>query len=706
VPTGRHIGAVATLIAVLTLAIGTASAEAATITPTRLDDPPGAGSCPSNCSLRQAILAAGAGGTVSLLPPAPSGTYTLTLGPLALAADVSIVGAGAGSTSVSGGGAVQLLTVASGTHVTIAGLTLTHGLAAGSGSSGGEGGAIASSGALTLSSVNLERNVAAGGVPTENTFGGGGGSGGAISNRGLLTILGGTLAENSSNGGSSKFGIETTKFAGSNGSAGAINNRGTLVVKGARFTGNVAQAGSAGSEFPSSGGQGGALLNSGSARVEESALESNGANAGTSDSARGGAIDNLGALRIEQSTLSANVAAGSGTARGEGGAIESGGALTIDRSTLTFNSAQGTGSEGGAIQAFSAVTVNASTLSGNNAGSGGAIENDSSLEATNTTIAANRATSEGGGILNFASVDLANVTLAGNSAAAGKGGNIANFGASVLLHDTVVAQGVVTGGTGGENCAGSGFISQGYNLEDRNQCELSGPGDLVNASNPFAGGLAANGGPAETIALSAGGPAIDAGDPGGCTNPLGEPVTVDERGIPRPQGPRCDIGAYELAVAAPAPSAPVALVSSPVVAAALPAISGLRVSPSPFRAAASGPTIATATGHATGAALTYSDTLAARTAFVILSTVAGVRSGKRCVAPPRHKHAGATPRRCTRVLEVGQFTHTDHAGANSLRFSGRVHNRKLSAGGYVLHATPDFAGRVGSTAATTFRIRS
>ena len=52
-----------------------------------------------------------------------------------------------------------------------------------------------------------------------------------------------------------------------------------------------------------------------------------------------------------------------------------------------------------------------------------------------------------------------------------------------------------------------------------------------------------NGGPTKTLALRAGSPALDKVPPGGagCT-------ATDQRGIARPQGPACDIGAFELAV--------------------------------------------------------------------------------------------------------------------------------------------------------------
>ena len=53
------------------------------------------------------------------------------------------------------------------------------------------------------------------------------------------------------------------------------------------------------------------------------------------------------------------------------------------------------------------------------------------------------------------------------------------------------------------------------------------------------GPLADNGGPTLTHALLAGSPAIDIADAGAC------PAT-DQRGVTRPQGAGCDVGAFEL----------------------------------------------------------------------------------------------------------------------------------------------------------------
>ncbi|MCB9420636.1 MAG: hypothetical protein H6667_12585 [Ardenticatenaceae bacterium] len=70
---------------------------------------------------------------------------------------------------------------------------------------------------------------------------------------------------------------------------------------------------------------------------------------------------------------------------------------------------------------------------------------------------------------------------------------------------------------------------------------ITSPESAILFADPLLGVLADNGGPTETRALSSGSPAIDAG------NNLACPAT-DQRGITRPQGGGCDIGAYELLV--------------------------------------------------------------------------------------------------------------------------------------------------------------
>jgi hypothetical protein len=58
--------------------------------------------------------------------------------------------------------------------------------------------------------------------------------------------------------------------------------------------------------------------------------------------------------------------------------------------------------------------------------------------------------------------------------------------------------------------------------------------------DPLLGPLADNGGPTETMRIGAASPARDAIPTPACGQPF------DQRGVHRPQGPACDIGAFEV----------------------------------------------------------------------------------------------------------------------------------------------------------------
>ncbi len=96
------------------------------------------------------------------------------------------------------------------------------------------------------------------------------------------------------------------------------------------------------------------------------------------------------------------------------------------------------------------------------------------------------------------------------------------------------------------------FTSLGYNLEDSpDTCHFTATGDKVLAASAVAlGPLTNNGGPTQTRALLPGSPAVNAGNPAGCTGPFGTQLITDQRGFKRPSGGRCDIGAFELQLGA------------------------------------------------------------------------------------------------------------------------------------------------------------
>ena len=123
------------------------------------------------------------------------------------------------------------------------------------------------------------------------------------------------------------------------------------------------------------------------------------------------------------------------------------------------------------------------------------------------------------------------------------GGNLAVFGATTSLRNTIIVGGAAISGSNCFVLSGS-LTSAGHNLEDTapSQCRLGATGDKVGV-NPLLGELQSNGGPTETQALLPGSPAIDAGDDSGCPG-------TDQRGVLRPAGAACDIGAFEIATPA------------------------------------------------------------------------------------------------------------------------------------------------------------
>jgi hypothetical protein len=105
---------------------------------------------------------------------------------------------------------------------------------------------------------------------------------------------------------------------------------------------------------------------------------------------------------------------------------------------------------------------------------------------------------------------------------------------------------------------GPGVVSRGHNLASDFSCGLFAEGDLQ-GFDPQLGPLQDNGGPTETMALLSGSPALDAGGDEPVSLPgwswesgdfTGACPATDQRGYSRPQGTHCEIGAYEVAVAA------------------------------------------------------------------------------------------------------------------------------------------------------------
>jgi hypothetical protein len=282
---------------------------------------------------------------------------------------------------------------------------------------------------------------------------------------------------------------------------------------------------------------GGALYNRAGSSVTLTAgiLQENAADAG-------GAIYNAGMLTLDKSTIIGNLA-------GYGGGIENIGTLRVTASAIINN------------------TANATLVPTGGAGGGlynnGVLGSAAALAVINSTISGNKATIDGGGIYNIqGTIHLDNATIAKNTADSdsnnsGDGGGIMRIpdAGQVFLRNTLVGGNADTGGQA-PDCAtrkgtqAASLASEGYNLvQNTATCTITGNiSSNITGQDPKIGPLQNNGGPTLTHALLGGSPAIDAGNPAGCKDDLDNPLTTDQRSFTRPQGNRCDIGAYERAL--------------------------------------------------------------------------------------------------------------------------------------------------------------
>jgi CSLREA domain-containing protein len=258
----------------------------------------------------------------------------------------------------------------------------------------------------------------------------------------------------------------------------------------------------------------------------------------------GGAIlTRAPSLRLERVAVTDSVA------RLNGGGIaappESGTAteVTLLDSTIAGNRVTGGAVEGlgGGLYVLGDLSVTNSTISGNS------VDNPGIGMGAGITAAIDPAETDG------TTLTVLNSTIAGNTLAVGGMGagiGVANPTPGVVttvdLKNTIVA-----GNTSGElssDCSLLAVPTSDNNLSSDATCQFTDEGSLE-STDPQLGALVNNGGPTDTRALAAGSPAIDAGTNDGCP-------PADQRGVARPQGPDCDIGAFER-VPDPPPPPPV-----------------------------------------------------------------------------------------------------------------------------------------------------
>jgi len=259
----------------------------------------------------------------------------------------------------------------------------------------------------------------------------------------------------------------------------------------------------------------------------------------------GGAIRNEGELILEKCVIRDNL----GSA---GGGIFNDGTLTLVDCTVSHNIATGGDTyyecnTGGGIKNMSGeITLINCTVSGNTAkGKGGGIHVacNGTLKLVNSTISGNRTTCDGGGVYINGVGDFTSSTIFGNFAHNGGGVYVRGTGEEGLVRglfnfsNTIVAGNTITfKDYGHADCTLGDYAVIGINLNnfiEDGSCEASYSGD------PRLSSLTDNGGDTETHAPSPGSPLIDVLPPDMCL------IDTDQRGMPRPGGEGCEIGAVE-----------------------------------------------------------------------------------------------------------------------------------------------------------------
>ena len=511
------------------LALVPAAAGAATITVGSGGDDGPAAADDGDCTLREAVEAAGTDAAVDACAAGQAGsadTIHFSVGIVTLDeagsnedtnqnGDLDVAGGTSGVTvdggtsraTVDGNGIERVFDVLGGT-VAFRNLVIRNG------DSAAEGGGIRSAGALTIAGSELSQNAA-------------GSSGGGVSQQGgSLTISASRIAGNSALGGSGG-GVNVALDA-------------PLVMTDSSIEGNTAYRQGGGIAL-----QEGGALDMARSRVVSNRVVNDASGSPVPPVTGGGLADMAPSaeVTIADSQFTDNsTSAGTDAGTNNGGGARLAGPTTISRTTFNGNSVSGgeagTGPSGGGLYVQSGTT-----------------------NLVNVTVSSNLATTaggDGGGLDTGAgsgAVTLLNVTSAGNEADDQADGVLAE-GRTADLRGSLIDDG----------CGGGSIVDSGGNVESSDTCGLSDG----SASAILLGPLQDNGGaqigvpgalaPRLTRALPLGSAALDKAT-GGCVDELGAPLTTDGRGLPRPLdgdgngSAVCDSGAYELAAFVPPPPA-------------------------------------------------------------------------------------------------------------------------------------------------------
>jgi hypothetical protein len=320
---------------------------------------------------------------------------------------------------------------------------------------------------------------------------------------------------------------------------GLLNNAGDASVQGPGGKDTIGLAGAGRGAPPNFGsGSGGGIQSIGPMTLDHVVVRDNGdrnapfADQGDPGRPTGGGIAASGGpAHIVDTQVIGNSVAHTPSGDGGGAAIEGVADLTITDSTVSRNMINGSdesivGNGGGLDLDGSSGVISGSTIDG-----------------TDTFIK----DGAGAGGLTGTSLIVVNSTIGDNPS---PGSDIEVAGQWVVVDSTIVGLAVVFGsgslvmsGSILSGCLVGAVTSNGWNIVGDTSCGTLTPSDLV-STDPLLGPPARNGGRTWTRAPGPGSPAIDripSGTPGLCDGTM----ATDQRGVARPRGAGCDVGAVE-----------------------------------------------------------------------------------------------------------------------------------------------------------------
>jgi len=516
-----------------TVPVPTTGLRASTLTVTNASDSgPG--------SLRDAIATASPGDEIQFHASLAGIPVELSTGELLIDKNITITGLGIERTTIDGKTESRVINITNGASVTLSGLTITRGHA-------DPGAGIQYKGTLMLRDCAIRGNLAVADdsrLPDEGSA--------TIFGAGPLTLVRTFVGDN------------TVERDGKNGSAG-IFVRGDLTVRDSQISRNVALI-----IASQSGGGINACCNT---VILNSVLSDNIAE-------QGGGLFIRGALTLSDSSLLRNAAHSAGGMKlaGEanisrtrieenhaekfGGGLYAEGQVSITESLVSGNSS---GASGGGIFLNGSLTLNHVQMLANTCSEwGGALSNGGFAVVIDSVFAQNRA-DYGGGVANVGSLHIVNSTVSQNKPEGlGNGGTLTTSNCTIArnggvgiwntgtaqVHGTLIIDNSQAASSSRSDCKGS-FESRGSNIVGETLDCLGYVdginGDIVgaDAQNVLESELLDNGGATLTHALVPGSLALERIRSDQCLNLDGNPLTTDQRGTVRPQGPACDIGAFE-----------------------------------------------------------------------------------------------------------------------------------------------------------------